>query len=179
LFHDGGRIEASINPQFERLKEPFELPNGVAIPVGDHDFTEYRLQYSSDQSRPFAGSLNIEHGGYYDGRRTRVSASAKVLVKPRFSTAVSYQYNRVRVDAGEYRGDLYSLRSAYSFSPAAFVDAYVQRNTSTKTTLTNLRFTYTYRPLSDFIIVYSETRASDSQHSWRALIFKFTRLLQF
>ncbi len=55
----------------------------------------------------------------------------------------------------------------------------MQHNTATKTTLTNLRFTYTYRPLSDFIVVYSETRVSDSQDSWRALTFKFTRLLQF
>ena len=70
------------------------------------------------------------------------------------------------------------MRSTFSFSPAAFVDAYVQHNTSTRTTLTNLRFTYTYRPLSDFIVVYSETRGSDSQDSWRALIFKITRLLQ-
>ena len=178
-FHDGGRIEVSVNPQFERLTRPFSLPNGVTIPAGDYDFGEFRLQYSSDRSRLLAGTLNLERGGYYDGRRTRLSAGATVLLRPRLSTAVNYEYNQVRVDAGGYRADLFSLRSTYSFSPAAFADAYVQHNSSTKTTLTNLRLNYTYHPLSSLIVVYDETRGPSRATSWRALVFKVTRLVQF
>ena len=178
-FHDGGEVEVSANPIFDRLLEPFELPNGVEVPVGEYSFDEYRLRYSSDQSRPVAGSLRVTHGGYYGGRRTSVSASATLLVKPRFQASVTYGYNRVRVPAGEFRGDLYGLRTTYSFSPNALVDAYVQHNTSTKLTLANLRFIYTYRPLSDIIIVYNDTRGELGRDSWGALVFKITRLVQF
>jgi hypothetical protein len=179
LFHDGGSIEVSTNPQFERLATPFLLPNGVAIPVGDYGFDEYRVQYATDKSRLFAASANVERGGYYDGDRTRASFSSTLLLKPRFSTALSYEYNEVAVSAGSYRADLYGVRSVYSFSPRMFADAYVQYNTSTGTTLTNVRFNFTYRPLSDFIIVYNEALAANASETWRALVVKFTRLLQF
>lgn len=151
----------------------------MSVPAGDYRFRESRLQYSSDKSRLFAGSLNLERGGYYDGRRTRLAAGATLLLRPRFSAAFNYEYNQVRVSAGRYRADLYSLRSTYSFSPYAFVDAYVQRNTSAKTTLSNLRFPYTYHPLSNFIVVFNDARDDDRRGSWRALVFKLTRLLQF
>jgi hypothetical protein len=178
-FHDGGRIEPSYNPQFERLTAPFSLPNGVTIMPGDYRFDEFRLAYSSDKSRVIAASVNLEQGGYYNGDRTRASVGTTVLVKPRFSTILSYEYNQVSLPNGSYRADLYRVRSVYSFSPQMFTDADIQYNTSTRLTLTNVRFTFTYRPLSDFILVYNETRADESADTWRAVIVKFTRLLQF
>lgn len=178
-FNDGGRTEVSINPQYERLTVPFRLPNGVTVPVGDYHFREFRWTYASDKSRLLSASSNFEKGGYYDGHRTRASVSTTVVMKPRLATDVNFEYNLVSLPRGTFRADLYGVRSVYSFTPQMFADAYVQYNTSTKTTLTNLRFNFTYRPLSDFIIVYNETLAENSRDTWRAFIIKFTRMLQF
>ncbi len=178
-FHDGGRIEVSVNPQFERLTSPFRLPNGVSVAPGDYRFHEYRLAYSTDKSRLLYGSLNVEDGGYYDGDRNKTSAALSLSLKPKLTAQVSYEYNRADVLAGSYRAELYGLRSLYSFSPRMFLDAYVQYNSSTDTTVTNVRYTFTYRPLSDFIVVYNENLTPDGGDKYRAFVVKLTRLFQF
>ena len=182
LFHDGGRIEVSHNPQFERLIKPFELRPSVVIPIGSYDFNEFRLAYNSDRSKLFSATANLIQGGFYDGHRTSLSVGATMLLKPRLSTTLSYERNDVDVTAGKVRADLYILRGLYSFSPAMFVDALVQYNAETRRVLTTGRFNFTYRPLSDFSIVFNENRSTASSlaiEPVRALMLKFTRLVQF
>lgn len=181
-FRDGGRLEVSHNPQFERLLEPFELRRSVLIPVGDYRFNEFRFVYESDRSQLFSTSVNWTRGGFYDGERTSATVGATVLVKPRLTGTLSYERNDVDLPAGKVRADLYILGGLYSVSPRMFVDALVQYNAETKRVLTTGRFSYTYRPLSDFSIVFNENRSTDSllgPGPGRALMLKYTRLLQF
>ena len=60
-----------------------------------------------------------------------------------------------------------------------FLDAYVQHNSSTDITVTNVRYTFTYSPLSDFIVVYNENLTPEGGDKYRAFIVKFTRMFQF
>ena len=182
LFRDGGRVEVSHNPQFERLVEPFALRPSVVIAAGGYGFNEFRLAYNSDRSKLFSASVNLTQGGFYDGDRTSMSIGATMLVKPRLSGTLSYERNDVDVPAGKVRADLYILRGLYSVSPAMFVDALVQYNAETRRVLTTGRFNFTYRPLSDFSIVFNENRSTASSlelEPVRALMLKFTRLVQF
>ena len=182
LFRDGGRIEISHNPQFERLVRPFELRRSVVIPIGSYDYNEFRLAYNSNRSKLFSASVNLTQGGFYDGDRTSMSLGATVLLKPRLTGTLSYERNDVDVPAGKVRADLYILRGLYSVSPAMFVDALVQYNAETRRVLTTGRFNFTYRPLSDLSIVFNENRSTESSvrpEPIRALMLKFTRLVQF
>jgi hypothetical protein len=138
--------------------------------------------YESDRSKLFSTSLNWTRGGFYDGERTTTAIDATVLVKPRLTGTVSYERNDVDLPAGKVRADLYILRGLYSVSPLMFVDALVQYNAETKRVLTTGRFSFTYRPLSDFSVVFNENRSTDSLRGpdpGRALMLKYTRLLQF
>jgi len=102
------------------------------------------------------------------------------LVKPRFSTQVDYRYNFVDVEAGSFRADLYGYRLHYSFSSRMFADLFMQYNTDSGKILTNARFNLIHRPLSDITLVFSEERFSGSARDiTRAVIFKYTHLLQF
>ncbi|MBI3941230.1 MAG: hypothetical protein HY315_10380, partial [Acidobacteria bacterium] len=179
-FNDGSRFELSYRPQFERLQVPFEIRKDVIIDAGDYFFRDYNLEYSSDNTRLFSTSTRLTLGDFYDGRRTSTSFSGVLLVKPRLSTQISYQHNRVDVKGGRFRADLYGIRFNYSFNPRMFVDAFIQYNTSTNKTLTNLRFNLEHRPLSNITVVLTEDRLVKSgQDISRALIVKYTHMLQF
>jgi hypothetical protein len=180
LFHAGGRSEVSTNPQFDRLVEPFQIRRGIVIPPGDYRWNEFRLTYSTDRSQILSGSYTLEKGGFYDGHRTSNAVSATLSVKPRFNVAASYDSNHVRLPGGSFRADLLGVQSTYSFSPRMVINGSVQFNRDTETTLTNVRFSFLHHPLSDFIIVYNENLSNDGRNAeWRALIVKFTQLLQF
>jgi hypothetical protein len=179
-FSDGGTFEASHNPQFERLIVPFEIREGIIIQPGDYSFNEFKLLYNSDRSQPLSGSFNLEKGGFFDGNRTNFALSGTLLVKPRFSASVNYTYNLVEVEAGSFRADLYSVRGHYSFNPRISADLFVQYNQDTGKILTNARFNWIHRPLSDMSVVFTEERiAGSSTDVSRAFIFKYTHLFQF
>jgi hypothetical protein len=106
--------------------------------------------------------------------------SGSVLVKPRWLAELSYQYNDVDLQTGNVRADLYGLRLSYSFSPRMFADAFMQYNTDTDTIVSNLRFNFIHRPLSDLTVVLTDGRlAGPGGDASRAIIVKYTHLLQF
>ena len=182
FFRDGSRVEVSTNPQSDTLDAAFPLRTNVVIPVGDYRWHEWRFVYNSDRSKLFSGSFNITTGGFFDGDRTSASLGATMLIKPRLSTSLSYERNDVKLPWGRVRADLYIVRGLYSMSPRMFVDALVQYQAETKRVLTTARFNFTYRPLSDFAIVLNENRLTDTllaDRPVRALVIKYTRLLQF
>ncbi len=180
LFTNSTQIEVGVNPQFERLLEPFQIRRDVTIPRGDYPWTEFRINASTDKRRLFYGSYDLVHGGFYGGRRTSNGIGATLSLKPHLAVGLTYKVNDVRLPTGSFRPTLIGIQSTYSFSPRMFLTGSAQINRDTNTTLTNIRFNFTHHPLSDFIVVYEENVSTDGRSAeWRALTFKFTQLLQF
>jgi hypothetical protein len=184
LFGDGSQIEVSHNPAFERLLEPFELREGAVIAPGDYPFNEFRLVYNSDRTQVFSGDIQYSNGGFYDGDKTSASMSGMVLIKPRFSAELGYQYNRVDLDSSLVRADLYSLKVSYAFNPTVFLDSFIQYETDLDRVLTNVRFRWIHHPLSNLSLVFTQDRFAlegpeiPDELSW-ALVLKYTHLFQF
>ena len=179
-FRNGGSIEVSHNPLFERLTEDFTIRQGITIPVGDYFTNEFRIRASSDRSQLLSGSVDFSEGGFFDGDRTSIVFSGSVLLKPRLSATLSYNYNRIDLEGGKFPADLYSLQTDYSFSPSMFLGAFIQYNTHSDRILTNIRFNWIHRPLSDITVVFTEDRDTGASTNYiRSLTFKYTHLLQF
>ena len=180
FFRDRSSFEVSVDPQFERLREPFRLREGVIIPPGDYSYNEFKVNYSSDQSQLLSGSMDLTTGGFLDGDKTSIDFAGNLLVKPNFFASFSYRYNDVDVREGSFRADLYGLSLHYSFNPRVFADVFVQYNQDIDKVLTNLRFNWIHHPLSHLSLVFTEERFSGlGADVSRAVIVKYTHLLQF
>jgi hypothetical protein len=180
LFRDGSRFGVNYDTHFERLLTPFRIHPTMTISPGDYFFNDWGMQYSSDRSQLLFGSLLMSRGDFYDGRKTSARLGGGLAVRPNLLTELTYEYNSVDVLAGDFRADLYGLRFNYSFNPKTFFDAFIQYNESTGKVLTNVRFNWEHRPLSYFSVVLTEDRLTGSSvNLFRALIFKYTHLLQF
>ena len=180
FFRDGGSAEMQVDPEFQRLDTPFAIRKNVIIPPGDYTFNDWKVEYTSDRSRLFSGSLAVTWGDFYDGRKKTASISGRLLLKPHWATNLEYQTNIVDLKGGSFRADLYGVRFNYSFSPKMFFDAFIQYNTTTGKILTNLRFNLEHHPLSNLNLVLTEDRvAGVSPDLSRAFIIKYTHLLQF
>ena len=180
FFRDRSNFEVSVDPQFERLREPFRLREGVVIPPGDYGYNELKVEYSSDQSQLLSGSVDLTTGGFFDGDKTSIDLAGNLLLKPNFFAKFSYGYNNIDLKEGSFRADLYGMSLHYSLNPRVFADVFLQYNQDINKVLTNVRFNWIHHPLSHLSLVFTEERfAGLSTDVSRAFIVKYTHLMQF
>ena len=97
---------------------------------------------------------------------------------PNFAASTSFETNDIDIPQGPFDTQLTRVRIDYSFNARMFLNAFVQYNNATSSWLTNIRYRFLYRPLSDFYIVYNDTRSAGSLGQ-RVLALKHTIMLAF
>jgi len=165
--------------RFERLDEPFFIRPNQSIPVGDYQFTEYRVYFSSDRSRMFSGVFRAGTGGFYDGDKDSYSAELSFQPSYQFGAEVFWTHDDITLPSGDFTTTLTTTRLRYSFTTTMFLNALIQYNSTLREISSNIRFNFIYKPLSDFFLVYNERRATTGEVVERALIAKLTYLFDF
>ena len=86
-LESGDQVGSFVSPTHERLQEPFEIGEGVVIPMGSYDWTRYRLWVETADKRPWQVEGGVTWGSFYDGRlfqwEVGVGAQAKRASVPR------------------------------------------------------------------------------------------------
>ncbi len=183
-FQNGGQIGAVVEPNWQRLADPFS-PVGIEIAPGDYDYTRYRLEVESDQSASLAASLEVETGDYFDGELSTYTLSARYAPSPYLEATADVEFNRIR-DLGILRRnadtELYGLNLRMAISPQLQFTAFYQRNTANDTSTWNARLSWEYRPLSYLYVVYNRNEAERLDRMFREtgeqIIAKFTYLFE-
>ncbi len=178
-FQNSALIWMGRQAHFERLDEPFLIRPNQSIPVGDYQFTEYRIFFSSDRSRMFSGEFRAGTGGFYDGDKDSYTAEVSFQPSYQFGAEVSWTHDDITLPSGDFTTTLTTTRLRYSFTTTMFLNALIQYNSTLREISSNIRFNFIYKPLSDFFLVYNERRATTGEVVERALIAKLTYLFDF
>jgi hypothetical protein len=185
FFNNGGVVEWSENPTFNRLQTAFR-PNPKMtspIPAGGYSWNEHSLFLTTDQSRMFSTNTRIVFGGLYSGTQRTINGSVQFRPNYRFRATVGLQRTEADLALPDLRftNSLVTVRSSYSFTPNMFVDALSQYDAVSKLFNANVRFNLIHRPLSDLFIVYNDQRilTPDAPVSGRAILVKFTQMVSF
>ncbi len=165
--------------KFERLDEAFEIRDNQFIPVGDYSTTDYNASFNSDRSRMFRGNLTLRTAEFWDGEKDSLQLGFGFQPGYKFGAEVSWSYEDISLPSGNFTTDLVTTRWRYSFSPIMFLNALIQYNSTRQEVASNLRFNFTYKPLSDFFLVYNERRSTTGEVTERALIGKLTYVFDF
>ncbi len=154
-LESGDRIEINVNPEGERLDDPFEIADGVVIEPGSYHFMRYRLEWEMASKRAVSGQLTWWFGSFYDGSLDQIEA--KVRVRP--SELVIFDLTATRnigeLEAGDFDQSLYGLRVLANFSPDLQLTSFVQYDDDSKKLGTNTRLRWTFHPLGDLFLVYN------------------------
>ena len=185
LFDSGAAINITVNRQFERLDEPFQVVPDVVIDPGEYTFWNLSLMFNSNPARKLFYGLRYSPQAFYDGDRTDWSLNAGLRVTDQLATIARLSRNDVSLPAGDFTADLASFQLDYALSPTMSLRSITQYNSSSEQWSTSGRFRYIYRPGSDIYIVYDEVRRDDAipvspwveQFRERQLIIKMTYLL--
>ena len=162
---------------YERLDAPFSVGPGLRIDAGEHAFDSVAIDYRSDQSAMLSISADIEAGEYWTGTQRVAGGGLRFRLNEHVAASANLTRNVITLPQGRFAANLERFRLDWSFTPRMFLNAFVQYNGEADTWLSNIRFNFIHRPLSDIYVVWNETRApGDTQ---RALMLKYTHLIAF
>jgi hypothetical protein len=183
-FQNADRFAATYTATYEFLPRPFQIARDVTLPVGDYDFGTARLAYNRAQRQQIAGNVSLEHGTFYNGRRTAIGISnGRMNLTPRFSVEPTYTLNRVELTQGSFTSQLIGSRITFTATPFMFTSALVQYNSEAHSLSANVRLRWEYRPGSELFVVYNDERDTFTRAFPgivnRALIVKVNRLFRF
>ena len=173
-LEDNSRLSFGHKASFERLDEPFRIRPEKEIPVGDYQFEEFSVSFSSDRSRVLSGSAAVQTGSFYDGDRGSYSLGVRFQPNYHFIADVSWDHDEISLPSGDFTTNLVNTRLLYAFNTRTFLNALIQYNSTVREIESNIRFNFIHRPLSEVFLVYNEVRATTGDVKERALIAKVT-----
>ena len=178
-------FSVSYTGTYEFLPRPFEIARGVTLPVGGYDYDIVRVGWNLGQQRVVSANLLAEHGTFYSGTRTALSASrGRISLGPQFALEPTYTVNWVDLEEGSFTTHLAGSRVTFTMTPRMFVSSLhsvCRRRTQAVTA--NVRLRWEYQPGSELFVVYNDERdtrgGAVASLSNRALIVKVNRLFRF
>jgi Domain of unknown function (DUF5916) len=157
-LENGDTVQIQTNRSFERLFEPFELDPSVTFAPGSYTFTSTDVRYQADQSRRFGVDAEGIAGGFYDGRRKQLGGDAWVVFDRHLRAGGSYTTISVSTPHGDLDWRLWSARIDYIHSATMSASALLQYNSSTGTTVLNVRLRWILPNDSNLFLVVDDNR---------------------
>jgi hypothetical protein len=152
----GERFEFNIVSNFDRLPEDWEVADGVFLPAGAYTFTNYAFQLETAGHRAWGGRLEWETGPFYAGHLDNVEAGFRVKLKGYAVLDLDANFVRGRLPAGDFRENVYQLKTDLFLSPRLGLMTYVQYDDVSNELGLNARFRWEPRPGNTVYLVYSK-----------------------
>jgi len=186
-LENSDRFGVSLTNNYELLVDPFEMSDGVTLPVGGYGFTNAEVSFAFGAQRRASGNLSFTAGDFWSGDiKTLAYSSARISVVDQFSIEPAVSFNWVGLPEGSFNTNLASARFNITFTPRMFFSGLLQYNSGDDTWSNNLRLRWEWDPGSELFVVYTEDRDTDpfvpdhfSELRNRGFVIKMTRLFRF
>ncbi|MBC7937483.1 MAG: carbohydrate binding family 9 domain-containing protein [Rhizobacter sp.] len=172
------RREAAISYTRNSVNLPF--PTTLFTETGNlqkatYTFDFLQLKYLSNFLRPFSWGLTVEHGGYYNGKRTTYAGSVKYRSQPWGNFSADFIYNNITLNDKKIHPFILGPTVELTFSNTLSWTTFLQYNTQIKNFNLNSRFQWRFKPMSDIYLVYADNYLTDGLvHKSRNLVFKIS-----
>jgi hypothetical protein len=155
-FDSGDEIDFEVSPQRERLTDPFDINDGVVIPVGAYDFTRYRASFRTSSGRPLSGNVGVEWGDFYDGHREEYEVGLEWRASAHVFLGIEYAQNEVTLPDGSFVTRLVLARINLAANPYFSWSNFIQYDNQSDSIALNSRVRWTITPGSDLFFVVNQ-----------------------
>lgn len=114
--HAGDNFQIDYRARQEGLIEPFEISDGVVIPIGHYDFDRVAMQINTGGQRRFSAGLSYETGDFYDGESVSAQTNFNWRPSEHFRLSVEYRVDDIDLPHGSFVTRLTRLRTDIVFS---------------------------------------------------------------
>lgn len=143
--------------EFDRLLSPFNIRPNASIVPGDYTFNRFGARFTSDPSRKFSGTLNVQTGGFYGGDRTDMSLSAGYRQSKHLTLGGSISKRNIDlpISNGKFSATTASVDILASVSRKLFAKALIQYDNFSRDVNANIRIDWIHTPGSDLFLVFN------------------------
>jgi len=160
-FQNGGVFSWNMVFTRQHLEQAF-TPLGVTIEKGDYSYLRQKISISSDQSKKISVSLTGNLGRYYNGRYHSLAAAFSFAPSPYIFISPNIEVGRLEKVGGVSKDvALYTVEGRLAVNPRLQLSCLFQRSNITNTVSWNTRFSWEFKPLSYFYIVFNNSNASE------------------
>lgn len=154
-LESGDRIELNVNPEGERLAEPFEIADGVNIQPGAYHYIRYRAEVELAAKRMVSGQLTWWLGSFYDGTLDQYEGTLRIKPSELVFFELSGTRNIGSLGAGDFDQKVVGIRAVLNVSSDLQLASLVQYDDESRQVGTNTRLRWTFDPLGDLFVVYN------------------------
>lgn len=180
-WENSWEVHTGVNFTEEGVKEPFEIVDGVTVPVGNYDHAESQLVFQTNQGAPLSFYIQSRIGGFFGGDRVALSPRVRYRVGERFSTELSWNHSDIDLPVanGDFTVDVAQLRVSYSFTPRMSLQTLVQYNNQSDVIATNVRFAWLQSANAGLYLVYNEVdeMGMNLRDNGRQFIIKYSHII--
>ena len=149
------------------------IPETGLLPKAKYDFGFLEIKFASNFLRPFSWSLDVQHGGYYNGKRTTMIGNIKYRAQPWGNFGIDFIYNDITLNNKKTNPYIVGPIIEFAFSDRLFWTTFMQYNIQIKNFNINSRFQWRFKPLSDIYLVYTDNYLTDGLlHKNRSIVFR-------
>jgi hypothetical protein len=112
----GDELSVEREAEQEHLDEPFEIWEGIVIPVGHYSFGNTRIELATADQRKIWGTADYQTGDFFGGHRTEISGEISWRPSGRLRTSFGYEYNDIDLPQGSFITRLVAFRADVAFS---------------------------------------------------------------
>jgi hypothetical protein len=112
----GDALSLQYEAEQEQLDEDFEISEGIVIGQGRYSFGNTRLSLETADQRRVWAEVDYQTGDFYDGERTEIAAEVNWRPSGRLRTGLGYEFNDIRLPAGDFVTRLVTFRTDVAFS---------------------------------------------------------------
>jgi hypothetical protein len=179
-FANTAELRLSMSNQFTYLFDSFDPTRTGAreLPADtDYTYTDFSMNYQSDQRKKFFYNINLRGGEFFNGNRYSVRSGLTYRYQPYGSIEMNVNYTYVDLPAPYASSGLFLIgpRIDLTFSKSLFWTTFIQYNSQVENLNINTRLQWRFAPVSDFFLVYTDNYDTfDFGVKNRALVAKVT-----
>lgn len=174
-------IHTGVNFTHEGVKEPFEIVDGVTVPVGEYEHAESQFVFQTNQGAPLAFYIQSRIGGFFGGDRMQLSPRINYRIGEQFTTELSWSHSEIELPVanGDFTVDVAQFRATYSFTPRMSLQTLVQYNNQSDVIATNVRFAWLQSANAGLYLVYNEVdeMGFNLRDNGREFIIKYSHII--
>lgn len=158
-------IAADFQIERDKIRDPFEISDGVVIPVDTYHWLFGEVDAGTDPSQPVAIEAGVRVGEFYDGTRYDYSGEVTFTPNSRFSGSAEYIFQDISLPGGDFDVEILRTRGTVQFSPELTLDTIVQWDSVSDIAGLNSRLRWEPRPGQEIFLVYNEGYDADNDFS--------------
>lgn len=152
----GENFEVNVTSNRDILPYDFEVSDGVVLPRGPYDFTNYRLEFKSASHRAFEIEVEQGFGEFYSGHLSETELGLALKYKGYATLGVSSNLVRGNLPQGRFSENVYEVKADLFLSPRLGLMNYLQYDDMSKELGINLRFRWEITPGNIIYFVYTK-----------------------